>query len=51
MSATARKTAPKPQDALAHNGRTPLVSLTANTTPMAEVSEHLLAETAQETPK
>jgi 3-methyl-2-oxobutanoate hydroxymethyltransferase len=51
MSATARKTAPMPQDALARNGRTPLVSLTADTTPKAEVSEHPFAEAAPGSPK
>lgn len=39
MSATARKTAPMPQDILARKGGTPLVSLTAYTTPMAEVMD------------
>jgi len=51
MSATARKTAPMPQDALARNGRTPLVSQTANPTPMGEVSEHPFAEAAPGSPK
>ncbi|KEJ90113.1 3-methyl-2-oxobutanoate hydroxymethyltransferase [Sulfitobacter donghicola] len=39
MSATARKTAPMPQDILARKGGTPLVSLTAYTTPMAQVMD------------
>lgn len=39
MSATAHKTAPMPQDILARKGGTPLVSLTAYTTPMAEVMD------------
>lgn len=39
MSATARKTAPMPQDILARKGGTPLVSLTAYTTPMAEMMD------------
>lgn len=39
MSATARKTAPMPQDILARKGGTPLVSVTAYTTPMAEVMD------------
>ena len=36
MSATAHKTAPMPTDILARKGGSPLVSLTAYTTPMAE---------------
>lgn len=39
MSATARKTAPMPQDILARKGGMPLVSLTAYTTPMAEMMD------------
>lgn len=39
MSATARKSAPMPQDILARKGGTPLVSLTAYTTPMAQVMD------------
>ena len=39
MSATARKSAPMPQDILARKGGTPLVSLTAYTTPMAEMMD------------
>ncbi|MEP3347239.1 MAG: 3-methyl-2-oxobutanoate hydroxymethyltransferase [Litoreibacter sp.] len=39
MSATARKTAPMPQDILARKGGVPLVSLTAYTTPMAEMMD------------
>ena len=39
MSATARKTAPMPQDILARKGAVPLVSLTAYTTPMAEMMD------------
>ena len=39
MSATAKKTAPMPQDIRARKGGTPLVSLTAYTTPMAEVMD------------
>jgi 3-methyl-2-oxobutanoate hydroxymethyltransferase len=39
MSATARKTAPMPSDILAQKGGTPLVSLTAYTTPMAELMD------------
>lgn len=37
MSATARKTAPLPDDILAMKGGTPIVSLTAYTTPMAQM--------------
>lgn len=41
MSATARKTAPMPDDIKAMKGGTPIVSLTAYTTPMAEaLDEH-----------
>ncbi|QIE45862.1 3-methyl-2-oxobutanoate hydroxymethyltransferase [Pseudohalocynthiibacter aestuariivivens] len=39
MSATARKTAPMPTDILAAKGGTPLVSLTAYTTPMARMMD------------
>lgn len=39
MSATAHKTAPMPTDILARKGGTPLVSLTAYTTPMAELMD------------
>ena len=39
MSATAHKTAPMPTDILARKGGNPLVSLTAYTTPMAEVMD------------
>lgn len=39
MSATARKTAPMPSDILARKGGAPLVSLTAYTTPMAEMMD------------
>ena len=39
MSATARKTAPMPTDILARKGGAPLVSLTAYTTPMAQVMD------------
>lgn len=39
MSATARKTAPMPQDIRARKGGTPLVSLTAYTTPMAQLMD------------
>ncbi|MCH2094626.1 MAG: 3-methyl-2-oxobutanoate hydroxymethyltransferase [Rhodobacteraceae bacterium] len=39
MSATARKTAPLPDDIRARKGGTPLVSLTAYTTPMAEMMD------------
>lgn len=39
MSSTANKTAPMPQDILARKGGIPLVSLTAYTTPMAEVMD------------
>lgn len=39
MSATARKTAPMPEDIRAAKGGTPLVSLTAYTTPMAEMMD------------
>ena len=39
MSATAHKTAPMPTDILARKGGSPLVSLTAYTTPMAEVMD------------
>ncbi len=39
MSATARKTAPMPDDILAMKGGTPIVSLTAYTTPMAELMD------------
>lgn len=39
MSATARKTAPMPGDIRARKGGTPLVSLTAYTTPMAELMD------------
>ncbi|PTX54945.1 ketopantoate hydroxymethyltransferase [Litoreibacter ponti] len=39
MSATARKSAPMPQDILARKGGTPLVSLTAYTTPMAQMMD------------
>ncbi len=39
MSATARKSAPMPQDILARKGGQPLVSLTAYTTPMAELMD------------
>ena len=39
MSATARKTAPMPDDILAMKGDTPIVSLTAYTTPMARMMD------------
>lgn len=39
MSATARKSAPMPRDILARKGGTPLVSLTAYTTPMAQLMD------------
>ncbi|MEM7469975.1 MAG: 3-methyl-2-oxobutanoate hydroxymethyltransferase [Pseudomonadota bacterium] len=39
MSATARKTAPMPEDIRARKGGLPLVSLTAYTTPMAELMD------------
>lgn len=39
MSATARKTAPMPDDIRAMKGGTPIVSLTAYTTPMAEMMD------------
>lgn len=39
MSATARKTAPMPQDIRARKGGDPIVSLTAYTTPMAELMD------------
>ena len=39
MSATARKTAPMPIDILGQKGGTPIVSLTAYTTPMAEAMD------------
>ncbi|MCJ7872582.1 3-methyl-2-oxobutanoate hydroxymethyltransferase [Phaeobacter sp. J2-8] len=39
MSATARKTAPMPDDIRARKGGTPIVSLTAYTTPMAEMMD------------
>ncbi|WP_298358601.1 3-methyl-2-oxobutanoate hydroxymethyltransferase [uncultured Litoreibacter sp.] len=39
MSATARKTAPMPQDIKARKGGTPIVSLTAYTTPMAQLMD------------
>ena len=39
MSATARKTAPMPQDIRARKGQTPIVSLTAYTTPMAQMMD------------
>ncbi|MHA7869162.1 MAG: 3-methyl-2-oxobutanoate hydroxymethyltransferase [Salipiger thiooxidans] len=39
MSATARKTAPLPEDIRARKGGTPLVSLTAYTTPMAQLMD------------
>jgi 3-methyl-2-oxobutanoate hydroxymethyltransferase len=39
MSATAHKTAPMPTDILARKGGKPLVSLTAYTTPMAQVMD------------
>jgi len=39
MSATAHKAAPMPQDILARKGGIPLVSLTAYTTPMAELMD------------
>lgn len=39
MSATARKSAPMPQDIQARKGGTPLVSLTAYTTPMAQAMD------------
>lgn len=39
MSATARKTAPMPDDIRARKGGTPLVSLTAYTTPMAQMMD------------
>ena len=37
MSATARKSAPLPTDIVAMKGRSPIVSLTAYTTQMADV--------------
>ncbi len=39
MSATAKKTAPMPHDIMARKGHVPLVSLTAYTTPMAQVMD------------
>lgn len=39
MSATGRKTAPMPMDILGQKGGTPIVSLTAYTTPMAEAMD------------
>ncbi len=39
MSATARKTAPLPDDIRARKGGVPLVSLTAYTTPMAQLMD------------
>jgi len=39
MSATARKSAPMPDDIRASKGRTPIVSLTAYTTPMAQLMD------------
>lgn len=39
MSATAHKTAPMPDDILAMKGGTPIVSLTAYTTPMAQIMD------------
>jgi 3-methyl-2-oxobutanoate hydroxymethyltransferase len=39
MSATAHKTAPMPDDILAMKGGTPIVSLTAYTTPMAQMMD------------
>ncbi len=39
MSATAKKTAPLPDDILAMKGSTPIVSLTAYTTPMARMMD------------
>jgi len=39
MSATARKTAPLPEDIRAMKGRAPIVSLTAYTTPMARIMD------------
>ena len=39
MSATARKTAPLPDDIRARKGGAPLVSLTAYTTPMAQMMD------------
>jgi len=39
MSATARKSAPMPDDIRARKGGTPLVSLTAYTTPMADIMD------------
>lgn len=39
MSATAKKTAPLPDDILAMKGHTPIVSLTAYTTPMARMMD------------
>ena len=39
MSATARKTAPMPDDIRAMKGGTPIVSLTAYTTPMAQIMD------------
>lgn len=39
MSATSHKTAPMPDDILAMKGGTPIVSLTAYTTPMAELMD------------
>lgn len=39
MSATARKNAPMPEDILAMKGGQPIVSLTAYTTPMAEIMD------------
>ena len=49
MSATARKSAPLPDDIRARKGGAPLVSLTAYTTPMAPVSyTHLTLPTNRE---
>ncbi len=39
MSATAKKTAPMPDDIMAMKGKTPIVSLTAYTTPMARLMD------------
>jgi len=39
MSATAKKRAPMPDDIRAAKGKTPLVSLTAYTTPMAQMMD------------
>ncbi len=39
MSATAKKAAPLPQDIMARKGHMPLVSLTAYTTPMAQIMD------------